>query len=109
MYEVYNNSLCVYANDLIRLNKRGVGSERGFLAEGTYNYKVNRGLLVLMRRASHGKPALIEYKTMEEDVKKRAEYRQNEHDNHPADAVFGVVIGIYYGDNDIFLYQKCTS
>ena len=72
MYEVFNNSLCIYANDLIRINeKRGVGSEKGFLAEGTYNYKVNRGLLIVMRRASHGKPALIEYKTMEEDVKKK--------------------------------------
>ena len=37
MYEVFNNCLCIYANDLIRHNpKRGVGSERGFLAEGTY-------------------------------------------------------------------------
>lgn len=72
MYEVFNNSLCIYANDLIRQDeKRGVGSEKGFLAEGTYYSKVNRGLLVLMRRASQGKPALIEYKTMEEDVKKK--------------------------------------
>ena len=72
MYEVFNNSLCIYANDLIRLNsKTGVGSEKGFLAEGTYYYKVNRGLLVLMRRGGNGKPALIEYKTMEEDVKKK--------------------------------------
>ena len=72
MYEVFNNSLCIYANDLIRQDeKRGVGSEKGFLAEGTYYSKVNRGLLVLMRRASQGKPALIEYKTMEEDIKKK--------------------------------------
>ena len=72
MYEVFNNSLCIYANDLIRINeKRGVGSEKGFLAEGTYYSKINRGLLIVMRRASHGKPALIEYKTMEEDVKKK--------------------------------------
>ena len=72
MYEVYNNRLCIYANDLIRLNtKRGVGSEKGFLAEGTYNYKVSKGSLVLVRRASNGNPALIEYKTMEENVKKQ--------------------------------------
>lgn len=72
MYEVFNNSLCIYANDLIRRNEqRGVGSEKGFLAEGTYYTKVKRGLLVLMRRASNGKPALIEYMTMEEDVKKK--------------------------------------
>lgn len=72
MYEVYNNRLCIYANDLIRRNqKRGVGSDRGFLPEGTYNYKVNRGLLVLMRRASNGKPALIEYMTMEDNIKKQ--------------------------------------
>lgn len=72
MYEVYNNSLCVYANDLIRRNpKRNVGSEKGFLAEGTYNYKVNCGLLVLKRRATYGKPALIEYMTMEDCVKRQ--------------------------------------
>lgn len=72
MYEVFNNCLCIYANDLIRHNpKRGVGSERGFLAEGTYYDKVNRGLLVLMRRGGNGKPALIEYMTMEESVKRK--------------------------------------
>ena len=72
MFEVYNNSLCVYANDLIRKNKkRLVGSENGFMAEGTYNYKVSRGLLVLKRRASNGKPALIEYMTMEDSVKRQ--------------------------------------
>lgn len=72
MYEVYNNRLCIYANDLIRLNtKRGVGSEKGFLAEGTYYTKIRSGSLVLVRRASNGNPALIEYKTMEENVKKQ--------------------------------------
>lgn len=70
MYEVYNNRLCIYANELIRLNKRGVGSEKGFMAEGTYYYKVRSGSLVLVRRASNGKPALIEFNTMEEEVKK---------------------------------------
>ena len=72
MFEVYNNSLCVYANDLIRKNaKRNVGSDNGFMAEGTYNYKVSRGLLVLKRRSSNGKPALIEYMTMEDSVKRQ--------------------------------------
>ena len=72
MYEVYNNRLCVYANDLIRLNpQRGIGSEKGFLPEGTYYTKINRGLLVLIRRATNGKPALIEYMTMEDEVKKQ--------------------------------------
>ena len=65
---IYNNAVCVCANDLIRRNpKRGVGSESGFLAEGTYNYKVKHGLLVLMRRASNGRPALIEFDTMEDE------------------------------------------
>ena len=72
MFEVYNNSLCVYANDLIRKNsERGIGSDKGFMAEGTYYYKVNCGLLVLKRRASYGKPALIEYMTMEDSVKRQ--------------------------------------
>lgn len=69
---VYNNTVCVCANDLIKFNpKTGIGVEKGFLAEGTYYYKVKHGLLVLMRRASHGRPALIEYDTMEDDIKKK--------------------------------------
>lgn len=70
MYEVYNNRLCIYANDLIRLNtKRGVGSEKGFLAEGTYNYKVNRGHLIVARNRGRNQSSLIEFDTMEDKVK----------------------------------------
>ena len=70
MAVVFNNTVCVFANDLIKMNPQsGIGSLKGFIPEGTYYYKVNRGYLVLMRRASNGSPALIEFDTMEEKVK----------------------------------------
>ena len=69
---IYNNAVCVCANDLIKYNpKTRIGSDTGFLAEGTYYYKVKHGLLVLMRRASNGRPALIEFDTMEDEIKKK--------------------------------------
>ena len=68
---VYNNTVCVCANDLIKFNpSRKLGSEKGFLAEGTYNYKVNRGYLIVVRQRGRNQSALIEFDTMEEKIKK---------------------------------------
>lgn len=68
---VYNNTVCVCANDLIKFNPtRKLGSEKGFLAEGTYNYKVNRGYLIVVRQRGRNQSALIEFDTMEEKIKK---------------------------------------
>ena len=68
---VYNNTVCVCANDLIKYNpSRKLGSEKGFLAEGTYNYKVNRGYLIVARQRGRNQSALIEFDTMEEKIKK---------------------------------------
>ena len=68
---VYNNTVCVCANDLIKFNpKTGIGSEKGFLAEGTYYYKTNRGYLIVARQRGRNQSALIEFDTMEEKIKK---------------------------------------
>ena len=67
---IYNNTLCVCANELIKYNpKTGIGSDKGFIAEGTYNYKVKRGYLVVVRQRGRNQSALIEFDTMEDEIK----------------------------------------
>ena len=69
---IYNNTLCVCANELIKYNpKTGIGSDKGFIAEGTYYYKVNRGYLVVIRQRGRNQSALIEFDTMEDEIKKK--------------------------------------
>lgn len=69
---IYNNAVCVCANDLIKYNpKTGIGSDTGFIAEGTYYYKVNRGYLIVVRQRGRNQSALIEFDTMEDKIKKQ--------------------------------------
>ena len=69
---IYNDRICIPANDLIKLNSsRGIGSEKGFLAERTYSYKVSKGYLVVIRQRGRGQSALIDFDTMEEKVKEQ--------------------------------------
>lgn len=69
---IYNNKLCVEASELIRRNdKTGIGSEKGFLAEGTYYSRVNRGLIIVARRSNGKQSALVEYDTMDERTKQQ--------------------------------------
>lgn len=69
---IYKNKLCIEASELIRRNdKTGIGSEKGFIAEGTYYSKVNRGMIIVARRGCKGMPTLIEYDTMDERVKQQ--------------------------------------
>ena len=69
MAVVYNNTVCVYANELIKLDPaRRIGSDRGFLPEYAYRYKAKTGLVTIMRRGG-GQPALVEFQSMEEKVK----------------------------------------
>ena len=69
MAVIYNKQVCVFANELIARNKKsGIGTESGFLPEGTYYSKVNRGLIVIARRGG-GQPALVYFDTMEEYIK----------------------------------------
>ena len=71
MAVIYNNQVCVFANELIAYNKKsGVGTDSGFLPEGTYYSKVTRGLIMIARRGG-GQPALVYFDTMEEYIKQQ--------------------------------------
>lgn len=71
MAVIYNNQVCVFANELIAYNeKRKLGSKEGFLPEGTFQSKARRGLIMIARRGG-GQPALVYFDTMEEYIKQQ--------------------------------------
>lgn len=70
MAVIYNNQVCVFANELITYNaKRNIGSEKGFIPEGTFQSKSRRGLIAIARRSTPKSPALVYFDTMEEYIK----------------------------------------
>ena len=72
MAVVYNDKVCVPANELIILDtRRKVGSQCGFISEGTYASMVRRGQLRVVRRSTPGSSALIEFDTMRPDIKRQ--------------------------------------
>lgn len=72
MAEIYNNRVCVFANELISLNmKRNVGSDKGFLSEGTFSTLRNRRQLLVLRRSTPGSSALVDFETMRSDIKQK--------------------------------------
>ena len=72
MAVVYNDKVCVPANELIILDtRRKVGSQGGFISEGTYASMVRRGQLRVVRRSTPGSSALIEFDTMRPDIKRQ--------------------------------------
>ena len=72
MAEIYNNRVCIFANELISLNiQRKVGSETGFISRSNYDrMKANKQLLVL-RRSTPGSSALVDFETMRPDIKQK--------------------------------------
>lgn len=75
MAEIFNNRICVFANELIIFNpKTQVGSEDGFIPEGTYYSMARNGQLIVLRRGIPGCPALVDFETMRKDVKKSTLY-----------------------------------
>ena len=72
MAEIYNNRVCIFANELISLNiKRNVGSDKGFLSEGTFSTLRNRKQLLILRRSTPGSSALVDFETMRPDIKQK--------------------------------------
>ena len=72
MAEIYNNRVCIFANELISLNiKRNVGSDKGFLSEGTFSTLRSRKQLLILRRSTPGSSALVDFETMRPDIKQK--------------------------------------
>ena len=72
MAEIFNNRVCVFANELIAFDsQRKVGCKSGFVSRSNYDkMKANRHIIVL-RRSVPGSSALVDFETMRQDVKKR--------------------------------------
>lgn len=72
MAEIFNNRVCVFANEIILFNpKSRIGSDRGFIPEGSFYSMKNRGQLLVIRRSTPGSSALVDFETMRPDIKNK--------------------------------------
>lgn len=69
---IYQNRLCIYANELISYDeRRKIGSEKGFIPEGTFQSMKRRKQVVIVQRASRNRSAIIDFETMRPDIKEK--------------------------------------
>lgn len=72
MAEIFNNRVCVFANEIISLNpRRNIGSDKGFVSEGTFCSMKNRSQIIVLRRSTPGNSALVDFETMRQDIKNK--------------------------------------
>lgn len=72
MAEIFNNRVCVFANEIITLNpQRNIGSDKGFVSEGTFCSMKNRSQIIVLRRSIPGSSALVDFETMRQDIKNK--------------------------------------
>lgn len=70
----FNNILCIEGGELIRSDK----NPDGMMAEGTYKSLVYRNRIRVLRRASYGSPALIEYDSLPKRYREAWEARHGD-------------------------------
>lgn len=69
---IFNNRVCVFANELIAFNpKTKVGSERGFISESNYYKMKSKKQLIVLQRSTPDMSAIVDYETMRSDVKQQ--------------------------------------
>lgn len=69
---IFNNRVCVFANELIIYNpKRNVGSQDGFIPEGTFQTMKKRKQIIVLHRSTPGQSAIVDFETMREDMKRK--------------------------------------
>lgn len=69
---IFNNRVCVFANELIVYNpKRNVGSQDGFIPEGTFQTMKKRKQIIVLHRSTPGQSAIVDFETMREDMKRK--------------------------------------
>lgn len=72
MAEIFNNRVCVFANEIILFNsKSNIGSEKGFVPEGSFYTMKNRNQIIVLRRGTPGSSALVDFETMRQDIKNK--------------------------------------
>ena len=72
MAEIFDNRICVFANEIISLNpQRNIGSDKGFVSEGTFCTMKRRKQLIVLSRSTPGKSALVDFETMRQDIKNK--------------------------------------
>lgn len=72
MAEIFNNRICVFANELLSYNEnRGLGSENGFLKYGTFCSMKKRSQIIVLHRSTPGCSALVDFETMRQDIKNK--------------------------------------
>ena len=71
MAVIYDNRVCIYANELIMYTpKYKVGSDKGFLPFGTYKSKVRRKKINVVLHACLGRQALVEFDSLEDYIQR---------------------------------------
>lgn len=69
---IFDNRICVYANELITYNpKTKIGSASGFISENNYYKMKNNKQMVVLQRSTPGSSAIIEYDSLREDVRRK--------------------------------------
>lgn len=69
---IFNNRVCVFANELIAYNpKTKVGSEKGFLTKSNYDKMKSKKQIIVFQRSTPNNSAIVDFETMREDVKRQ--------------------------------------
>lgn len=72
MAEIYNNRVCIFANELIAFNpKTKIGSETGFISESNYYKMCEKKQLYILCSSAPGSSAKVDFETMRPDIKQK--------------------------------------
>ena len=69
---IFNNRVCVFANELIAFNpKTRIGSEKGFISESNFYQMKRKKQIIVLQRSTPNNSAIVDFETMREDVKRQ--------------------------------------
>lgn len=69
---IFNNRVCVFANELIAFNpKTKIGSEKGFLTKANYDKMKSKKQIIVLQRSTPNNSAIVDFETMREDIKRQ--------------------------------------
>lgn len=69
---IFNNRVCVFANELIAFNpKTNIGSKKGFISESNFYMMKRKKQIIVLHRSTPNNSAIVDFETMREDVKRQ--------------------------------------